>query len=90
MKEFFLEYPYSTGFAVFLLIMIVGALSGVIAANTPINPDLRYPDDLGHHGRMGAGIILVLSLGASLVFGTLSGVIATYFLLEKIKPNKLS
>jgi hypothetical protein len=89
MKEFFLKHPYSTGFIVFLLIMIGGVSLGVIAGNTIINPDLRNPTDFGHHGKMGAGIIITLALGASLLFGILSGLITTYFLLEKAKVNKM-
>ena len=78
MKKFFLEHPYSTGFFIFLLIMLGGETFGLIAANTFINPDLRIPPDpRNHHGNMGAGILMTLALGASLIFGILSGLITT-------------
>jgi hypothetical protein len=83
MKEFFINHPYLTGLVVFLLIMIGGVSCSVIATKITYNPNLDDP-----HG-LGAGLLITLALGASLVFGILSGLITTYFLLEKAKANKM-
>ncbi|MGI8668306.1 MAG: hypothetical protein ACR2J3_00475 [Aridibacter sp.] len=61
MKEFFLKHPYSTGFAAFLLIMISGVSLGIVVNNITYNPNLEDP-----HG-LGAGLLVTLALGASLI-----------------------
>jgi hypothetical protein len=87
MKNLALNYPFATGFAIFLVIFIGGTIAGFILgifiAGRPCEPS--SPSDPCDGNSMAAGFIWSLSFLASLIAGIIIGISSTVFLKLK-KP----
>ncbi len=91
MKKIIFEHPILTGFVVFLLVIIGGSISGMIAGILVITSDTSRPlspNDPHDGAAMAAGMIFSLLVTASSVLSVFAG-LSTILTLKLLLRRKL-